>query len=92
VVNSWTGGFQASVTVANSGTSAINGWNVNLTLPGGQTISSLWNGVNSGTSGAVTVQNASYNGTVAAGASTTFGYTANGNGSLTPGTIGCTSS
>jgi cellulase/cellobiase CelA1 len=92
VSSSWTGGFQANVTVANSATSPTNGWTVNLTLPGGQSISSLWNGTNSGTSGAITVKNASYDGTIAPGASTSFGYTGTGNGSLTPSNISCASS
>ncbi len=90
-VNSWPGGFQATVTVANAGSSTLNGWTVHMTLPSGQSITQLWNGVNSGTSGAVTVKNASYNGTIAAGSSTTFGYTGNGDGSQTPSSISCTS-
>ncbi|MBR7837103.1 glycoside hydrolase family 11 protein [Actinospica durhamensis] len=89
-VNSWTGGYQATVTVADSGSAAITGWTVKLTLAGGQTISSLWNGVNSGTSGSISVQNASYNGALSAGGSTTFGYTANGTAS-TPTGISCSS-
>ncbi|GAA5191083.1 glycoside hydrolase family 11 protein [Rugosimonospora acidiphila] len=91
VVSSWTGGFQANVVVANSGSSTLNGWTVHLPLAGGQSITSLWNGVNSGTSGAVTVKNASYNGTIGAGASTSFGYTGNGDGSQTLSGISCTS-
>jgi hypothetical protein len=71
--------------------STLNGWTVHLTLASGQTISSLWNGVNTGTSGAVTVKNAAYNGTIAAGASTSFGYTGTGNGSLAPTDVSCTS-
>ncbi len=90
-VNTWPGGFQAGVTVTNAGASALNGWTVRLTLPSGQTISSLWNGVNSGTSGAITVKNAAYNGTIAGGGSTTFGYTGTGDGSQTPSNISCTS-
>jgi len=90
VTNSWPGGFQANVTVANGGSSALNGWTVHFTLASGQTITSLWSGVNSGTSGAVTVKNASYNGTVAPGASTSFGFTANG-GSSPATNVSCTS-
>ena len=90
LVNSWQGGFQANVTVANNGSSTLNGWTVHLTLPSGQTITQLWNGVNTGTSGAVTVKNASYNGTLAGGASTTFGYTGSGT-SGTPTNVSCTS-
>ena len=91
LVSSWTGGYQASVTVANSGSSTLSAWTVGLTLASGQSISSLWSGVNSGTSGAITVNNAAYNGTLAAGASTTFGFTANGNGSTLPTNVSCTS-
>jgi endo-1,4-beta-xylanase len=91
VTNSWPGGFQASVTVANAGSSALNGWSVNFTLASGQSITSLWNGVNSGSSGAVTVKNAAYNGSIAPGASTTFGFTGNG-GSSPASNVGCTGS
>ncbi|MGW5265728.1 endo-1,4-beta-xylanase [Microbispora sp. NPDC004025] len=76
-VNSWPGGFQSEVTVR-AGSSSLNGWTVNWTWPGGQTISSLWNGTQSGSGSNVTVRNAPYNGSVAAGSSTTFGFTANG--------------
>lgn len=88
--SSWTGGFNGQVTVT-AGSSAISAWTVNLTLANGQTISSLWNGTNSGTTGAITVKNAAYNGSLAAGASTTFGYTATGTAS-TPTGITCSSS
>ncbi|MFJ1542120.1 cellulose binding domain-containing protein [Micromonospora chalcea] len=90
-VNTWPGGFQAEVTVANNGATAINGWTVRLTLASGQAISSLWNGVNTGTSGPVSVRNADYNGTVGANASTTFGFTATGNGAAAPSGVTCTS-
>jgi glucuronoarabinoxylan endo-1,4-beta-xylanase len=75
--NSWPGGFQAEVTVT-AGNAAINGWTVRWTLSSGQAITQLWNG-NLATSGsAVSVGNLSYNGSLAASASTTFGFTANG--------------
>ena len=70
ITNTWPGGFQATVMVADTGSAALNGWSVHFTMAGGQSISSLWNGVNTGTSGAVTVRNASYNGGVAAGGTT----------------------
>ncbi|MEV0157898.1 cellulose binding domain-containing protein [Micromonospora sp. NPDC050686] len=90
-VNTWPGGFQGEVTVANNSATTINGWTVRLTLASGQAISSLWNGVNTGTTGNVTVQNAPYNGTLGANASTTFGFTATGNGATAPGNLTCTS-
>jgi hypothetical protein len=70
-----------------AGGSAISGWKVTLTLPGGTTITNLWNGSNSGTTGAVTVTNASYNGSLSAGGATSFGFQANG--SSTGTTVSC---
>ena len=59
-------------------------------LASGQTINNLWNGINSGTSGNVSVKNASYNGSLGGGASTSFGFVANGNSSSTP-SVSCSS-
>ncbi|WP_329174469.1 glycoside hydrolase family 3 N-terminal domain-containing protein [Streptomyces sp. NBC_01477] len=80
VTNSWSGGFQADVTVANTGTSALGGWRVGWSAPTA-TITSLWNGTLAQSGAAVTVTNAPYNGAVSPGASVSFGFTANG----TPG-------
>ncbi|MEV6692859.1 cellulase family glycosylhydrolase [Micromonospora sp. NPDC051196] len=90
VLNSWQGGYQAEVTVRNSGTAAIGGWTVSWTAPAGTTISSLWNGrlTTSGTS--VTVRNEPYNGQLAPSASTTFGLT--GSGSGVPTALTCVAS
>ncbi|MCW6010708.1 endo-1,4-beta-xylanase [Micromonospora sp. CPCC 205371] len=83
-VNQWTGGFVATVRVT-AGSSTLTGWTVSLTLPGGATITNAWNANRSGNSGAVSFTNVSYNGSVAAGQSTEFGFQANGTGSgLTP--------
>ncbi|WCN82122.1 cellulose binding domain-containing protein [Micromonospora sp. LH3U1] len=90
-INSWPGGFQGEVTVANNTTTALTGWTVGLTLASGQAISSLWSGTNTGTTGNVTVKNAAYNGTVNPNASTTFGFTATGNGATPPSNVTCTS-
>jgi endo-1,4-beta-xylanase len=86
--NSWPGGFQSTVTVR-AGSAPVNGWTVKWTWPSGQTISSLWNGTQSGSGSSVTVSNAAYNGSIAAGSSTTFGFTANGS-AATP-SVTCTS-
>jgi poly(3-hydroxybutyrate) depolymerase len=90
-VNNWPGGFQGEFTVANNGSTTLNGWTVRLTLASGQTISSLWGGVNTGTSGSITVRNANYNGTLAANATTTFGFVATGGSSTPPGNVSCAS-
>ncbi|HEU5159998.1 MAG TPA: cellulose binding domain-containing protein [Streptosporangiaceae bacterium] len=77
VVNSWSGGWQGEVAVR-AGTSPINGWTVNWTWPGGQSLTQLWGGVRSGTGSTVTVRNDSWNGSVAANGGTTFGFLASG--------------
>ncbi|HEX8343701.1 MAG TPA: cellulose binding domain-containing protein [Actinoplanes sp.] len=78
--NSWSSGFTASVTVTNTGSSAINGWTLGFNLPAGQAITSSWN-ANLTTSGsAVTARNVGYNGSLAPGASASFGFQGSLNG------------
>jgi len=91
MVNGWPGGYQGEVTVTNNAATTLNGWTVGFTLASGQTISSLWNGTNSGTSGSVSVRNAAYNGSLGAGGSTTFGFTASGSNTNAPGNVTCAS-
>ncbi|GLW29162.1 cellulose binding domain-containing protein [Actinoplanes regularis] len=90
LTNNWGTGYQAEMTVQ-AGTAPVSSWTVRLTLASGQSITNLWNGVNTGTSGAISVKNASYNGALTAGASTTFGFVATGNGGSAPTAISCTS-
>ncbi|MET9012537.1 PHB depolymerase family esterase [Streptomyces olivaceoviridis] len=75
-VSAWSTGLTASVTVTNTGTTALNGWKLGFTLPAGQTITNGWNATFSPNSGAVTATNAAYNATLAPGASVTIGYQA----------------
>jgi endo-1,4-beta-xylanase len=90
VSNSWQNGFQAGITVKNTGSAAITGWTVKWTFPSGQTITQLWNGSYTQSGAAVTVRNASYNGNLAVGASTTFGLTGTHNGTNgTPNDVSC---
>jgi endo-1,4-beta-xylanase len=70
----WPGGFTAQVTIANTGTTTINGWSLTFTFPGDQKITSNFNGGFSQTSENATLTNASYNGTIAPGASITDGF------------------
>lgn len=79
------------MTVRNNGSAPLNGWTVGMTLAAGQAVTNLWGGVATGTSGAISVRNASYNGSLAAGGTTTFGYVAGGNGANAPTGIGCSS-
>ncbi len=68
ITNQWTGGFGANIAITNTGTTAINGWNLQFSFANGQTITQLWNGTFSQTGGAVTITNISYNGSIAPGA------------------------
>ena len=72
-----------------AGGAAINGWTVKWNLAAGQTITQVWNGTLTTAGSTATVGNAPYNGSLAAAASTTFGFLANGSPS-TP-TLTCTS-
>ncbi len=78
VTGSWAGGFQTAVTVRNTGSAALSHWAVRWAFPGGQTVNNLWNGVVTSSGSAVTVTNAPYNGLLAGGASTSFGFVGNG--------------
>jgi cellulose 1,4-beta-cellobiosidase len=91
VTGSWPGGFQGQVVVKNTGPATLNGWQLGWTFPGRQAISNLWNGSYAESGGQVTVTNASYDGTLAPGASATVGFTATYAGSNTaPSSVSCT--
>jgi hypothetical protein len=90
ITSSWPGGFQAQVTVT-AGASALSSWSVGWTFPGDQKITNLWNASYSQSGQNVTARNAPYNGTLAAGTSTTFGFTASYTGSnAAPASLSCT--
>ena len=90
VTNSWSGGFQASVTLTNTGTTTWNNWKLAWTVPSGVTLGSGWTATfaTSGTSWTMTAP--SYAPSLAANTSVTFGFTANG--PSTPGPSGTTCS
>jgi poly(hydroxyalkanoate) depolymerase family esterase len=84
--NAWNTGLTASVTITNTGTTAINNWQLAFTLPTGQTITNGWGATYTPSSGTVTATNATYNGTIAPNASVSVGYQANHSGnSAAPG-------
>jgi endoglucanase len=76
--NSWQGGFQGSLTVTNTATSAANPWTVAFTLPAGATIASGWNGTFTQSGTTVTVTAPTYSPSLGAGAAVSLGFTANG--------------
>ncbi len=77
VVNSWSGGFNGSVTLENDGATATTGWQVKIGTT--NQITDIWNAVivSHDASGYV-IGNASYNGTIAHDGETNFGFVATG--------------
>ncbi|GAA0582550.1 hypothetical protein GCM10010172_79580 [Paractinoplanes ferrugineus] len=67
------GGQILSVKVVNTSAATTTKWTATWPLGAGQRIVSAWNATVSAAAGTVTAANADYNGTLAAGASTTFG-------------------
>ncbi|MEU5515588.1 cellulase family glycosylhydrolase [Streptomyces griseoaurantiacus] len=91
VTNDWGGGFNAEVTVKNTGTTAWKSWQVTWTWPGSQKISNMWNASFTQSGAKVTAANAAHNGKVAAGGSASFGFGGAPGGATAP-TVSCTGS
>ncbi|NEY36535.1 1,4-beta-xylanase [Streptomyces sp. PRKS01-65] len=89
----WSDRFNGRVTIT-AGSKAISTWSVTVTLTPPQKISTTWNGTPSwDSSGNVMTMKPNGNGNLAAGASTSFGFTVMKNGTSTPPVIGsCTAS
>lgn len=68
VTNQWPGGFGVNLTITNTGSTAINGWDLQFSFPNGQTITQLWNGSYTQSGGNVSITNLSYNGSIPPGA------------------------
>jgi hypothetical protein len=80
ITNQWSGGFQADVRLANTGTSAWSGWTLDWSFPNGQSVTQLWNAAHTQSGAAVSVKNIAWNANVAAGSSVSFGFTGSWSG------------
>ena len=67
VSSQWGGGFGASISINNTGTTAISSWTLTWSFPDGQTVTQLWNGNVTQSGANVTVTNESYNGSIPSG-------------------------
>jgi cellulase/cellobiase CelA1 len=73
-----------------AGTAGLSSWEVGWAFPGDQEITELWNASFSQSGQNVTADNLSYNGTLAAGVSTTFGFNGSYTGNTaTPASLSC---
>jgi lysophospholipase L1-like esterase len=79
VISQWGGNFQGEVGVQNTSTTASTGWTASFTFTGGQQVSQAWNATVTQSGAAVTARNVTYNGVLAPGASTSFGFLAGWN-------------
>jgi cellulase/cellobiase CelA1 len=86
VVNSsWPGGFNASVTLTNKGSTAINHWTLTFTFPAGESVQGGWDGTWTQSGQNVTVTDAGWNATIAANGGTVgIGFNGNASGAATP--------
>ncbi|MEU7947485.1 cellulase family glycosylhydrolase [Micromonospora taraxaci] len=80
VTNTWGNGYQGQVTVTNNTSAQITSWRVEFDLPSGSSVSQSWNAQQTTSGSRYTFTNVSWNGTLAAGASTSFGFLVNGTG------------
>ena len=76
MISQWSGGFQGAITVTNHSAAASSAWTATFTFADGQQISQSWNATLTQNGPAVTASNATYNGSLAPGASATFGFIA----------------
>lgn len=80
----WDDGYVATYVVRNSGTATTHSWTVSFSLPSGDSVTGLWNGVMTKQGNQVTVRNDDWNGTLTPGSSTDFGFQVAGPGSDKP--------
>ncbi|GAA0580746.1 glycosyl hydrolase family 18 protein [Streptomyces crystallinus] len=76
----WGSGFGAQWTVKNTGTTALSSWTVEWDYPSGTSVTSFWDADVTHDVNHWTAKNKSYNGTLAPGASVTFGFNGAGSG------------
>ncbi|QIQ06811.1 glycoside hydrolase family 18 chitinase [Streptomyces liangshanensis] len=77
----WGSGFEGRWTVKNTGTTTLSSWTVEWDFPAGTTVTSAWDADVTGSANHWTGKNKTWNGTLAPGASVTFGFNGTGSGS-----------
>ncbi|WP_213452401.1 cellulose-binding domain-containing protein [Rhizomonospora bruguierae] len=80
VASQWQGGFTGDVSVTNLG-DPVSSWTLTWSYSAGQQVTQAWNATVTQSGSQVTARNASYNGGLATGASTSFGFNGSWTGS-----------
>ncbi|GAA5188257.1 cellulose binding domain-containing protein [Rugosimonospora acidiphila] len=89
VSSTWPGGFTSNVTVTNRGSTTWNNWAVAWTMPAGVTLTGAWSSTITTSGSAWTITAPSWATSLAPGASTSFGFQANGSSTPPPSGIRC---
>ncbi|MFC9398331.1 glycosyl hydrolase family 18 protein [Streptomyces sp. NPDC057027] len=76
----WGTGFGANWTIKNTGTTTISSWTVEWDYPSGTSVTSAWDATVTSSGTHWTAKNVGWNGTLAPGASVSFGYNGAGSG------------
>jgi hypothetical protein len=85
VNSSWGGGFNASITLANKASTAINGWTLTFTFPSGESVQGGWDGTWTQSGQNVTVTDAGWNSALgASGGTVSIGFNGGDSGQTTP--------
>ncbi|WP_103354521.1 cellulose binding domain-containing protein [Amycolatopsis sp. CA-128772] len=78
VTSTWNGGHQLQFTVRNSGSTPVSGWTTSFSFADTQQVTNSWNAALTQTGRQVQAAGQSYNGSLGAGATTTWGAVVSG--------------
>ena len=76
VTHRWDIGFNADITITNTGTAPISGWTLRWKFTGGQVMTDIWNATGQQSGQDVRATNVSYTADIPAGATRVVGFTA----------------
>jgi chitinase len=79
-VQDWGSGFEGKWTIKNTGTTTITSWTVEWDYPAGTRVTSAWDATVTSAGDHWTGKNTGWNGTLAPGASISFGFNGTGSG------------
>ncbi|GAA2780233.1 chitinase [Streptomyces showdoensis] len=79
-VSDWGSGFEGKWTVKNTGTTTLSSWTVEWDYPSGTAVTSAWDATVTSSGTHWTAKNISWNGTLAPGATVSFGFNGSGSG------------
>ncbi|KOU85576.1 chitinase [Streptomyces sp. XY593] len=79
-VSDWGSGFEGKWVVKNTGTTTLSSWTVEWDYPAGTSVTSAWDATVTSSGTHWTAKNVGWNGTLAPGASASFGFNGAGSG------------